>query len=378
MNGRKRRNIRLIVMVAIIAVSTTACGWTGLNSLALPGTAGRGENAYSVLIEMPDVSTLERNSRVLVSDVTVGRVADIRLNGSHADVTVDLEGDVQLPGNAVAKIGQTSLLGSAHIELAAPTTDPPIGTLGEGSVIPLEHAGAYPTTEQTLASVSLVLSGGGLAQIQDITTELNNALSGREDSVRNILTKLDALIGGLDEQKADIVRAINNLDVFSREVAEQNDVLGNAITALQPALVVIDDRQEALTQALASLGELGSTVTGIVEGTREDLVAELHELQPVLKSLADAGSSLTESSRYLLTYPFPIDTYANVVRGDYANGEVTLDLTLSTLDNALLLGTPLQGSLVGLESILGRVSPNSMVAVPRLENLLVPASGGAP
>ena len=38
-----------------------------------------------------------------------------------------LNGDVDLPANATAKIGQTSLLGSLHIELAPPTDQPPQG-----------------------------------------------------------------------------------------------------------------------------------------------------------------------------------------------------------------------------------------------------------
>ncbi|MCD2107915.1 MCE family protein [Rhodococcus erythropolis] len=376
MNTRRTWLHSTLIFTAAIVCSS--CGWSGLNTLALPGTAGRGDDAFSVVIEMPDVSTLERNSRVLVSDVTVGRVADIKLTGSHAEVTVDIDGTVDLPGNATAKVGQTSLLGSTHVELSAPLTTPAVGSLGDGSVIPLENAGNYPTTEQTLASVSLVLRGGGLAQIHDVTTELNEALSGREGSVRNLLSELDTLLSGLDEQKQDIIRAIDNLDTFTRTVAEQKSILGTALSELQPALGVIDDRRTGLTQAMVSLGQLGATATEIVEGTHDDIVIELQQLEPVLKSLADSGTSLTESSRYLLTYPFPIDTYPNVVRGDYANGEVTLDLTLSTLDNALLLGTPLQGSLIGLENILGHVSPNSMEPVRQLPNVLVPLLGGTP
>ena len=61
----------------------------------------------------------------------------------------------QLPANATATIGQTSLLGSLHIELAPPKDVAPQGTLHEGSLIPLTSGAALPSTEQTLASVSL-------------------------------------------------------------------------------------------------------------------------------------------------------------------------------------------------------------------------------
>ena len=86
---------------------------------------------------MPDVDNIEPNSRVRVADVTVGNVTKIERQGWHALVTMELNGNVQLPANATAKLGQTSLLGSLHIELAPPTDAAPEGRLHEGSLIPL-------------------------------------------------------------------------------------------------------------------------------------------------------------------------------------------------------------------------------------------------
>ena len=70
---------------------------------------------------MPDVDNIEPNSRVRVADVTVGNVTKIERQGWNALVTMELNGNVQLPANATAKLGQTSLLGSLHIALAPPT-----------------------------------------------------------------------------------------------------------------------------------------------------------------------------------------------------------------------------------------------------------------
>jgi phospholipid/cholesterol/gamma-HCH transport system substrate-binding protein len=353
--------------VALVLL-TSGCGWQGLNSLPLPGTEGEGPGSYSVTIEMPDVSTIDRNSRVLASDVTVGRVADIALDDGHAVVTVHIDQGVELPENAVAAVGQTSLLGSTHIELSPPTAESPTGRLADGDVIPLDRAGAYPTTEQTLSSLSLVLNGGGLPQLGGIVDELDAALGGRPESVRALLDRLNTLLGGLVEQQADIERSIDNLDRFTADVAAQNQVLADAVTTLGPALEVLSDRRQDLTTALVSLGTLGSTAKEIVDDTGGDLVAELEELRPVLTSLADSGTSLTDSFRYLLTYPFPIDTYQNAVRGDYANGDVTLDLRLDTLDNALFLGTPLEGAL-------GSFAPGPAATIPSTTDLLIPPAG---
>src|SRR3954471_17758613 len=152
----------LAVFIAACVSVIHGCDWQGLNSLSLPGTEGGGDGSYTIQAQLPDVVTIQQNTRVRVADVKVGNVTAIEAQDWHALVTMRIKGDVHLPANSTAKVGQTSLLGSMHIELAPPTDQAPQGELKNGSVIPLSRAGTYPTTEQTLASVSVLLNGGGL------------------------------------------------------------------------------------------------------------------------------------------------------------------------------------------------------------------------
>ncbi|GAC56355.1 Mce family protein [Gordonia hirsuta DSM 44140 = NBRC 16056] len=370
------KRLAIALLIALTMLTASGCQWRGLNSLPLPGTQGRGDGAWTVYVVLPDAATLDRNSSVLVDDVAVGRVADLRVWQGQAKVTLRLNQDVRLPANATAVVGQTTLLGSAHVELAPPETGA-AGRLRDGDTVGLRHEGAYPTTEQTMASVALVLGGGGLDQVRVITTELDAALGGRTDAARAVIDGLNTLMGGLDRQKKQIVDAIGSLDDLASRWASQTGDLERAIDSLAPALGVLADRRSELSEALTSLGRFSDSANSIISASAADLRTNLTALPPILRALADSGSSLTESTRYLLTYPFPIDVMNNVVRGDYANGQVTLDLRLKTLDNALLLGTPLQGMLSGLEGVLGRAAPAGAVgrgAPPGLKDLLTPGA----
>jgi phospholipid/cholesterol/gamma-HCH transport system substrate-binding protein len=174
----RRRAIRgVAVAVASAAVLSGCADWRGLNSIPLPGVEGAGPGAFMIRAQMPDVDNIEPNSRVRVGDVNVGHIRRIERQGWHALVTMELNGDVDLPANATAMLGQTSLLGSLHIELAPPTDVPPMGKLAEGSLIPLSSSGAFPSTEQALAAVALLLNGGGISEIQDITEALSTAFA---------------------------------------------------------------------------------------------------------------------------------------------------------------------------------------------------------
>ena len=151
-----------------------------------------------------------------VADVNVGNVTKIEVQDWHALVTMRINSDVHLPANSTAKVGTTSLLGSMHIELAPPTDEPPQGELKNGSVIPLSAASTYPTTEQTLASVSILLNGGGLGQLQEINQTFAKALAGRENDMRSLLTQLDVFIERLNAQTDDIITATESLNCAGR------------------------------------------------------------------------------------------------------------------------------------------------------------------
>src|SRR6185295_11344551 len=103
------------------AVLLTSCGnWKGIANVPIPGGTGTGPGSYSIYVQMPDTLALNVNSRVRVADVQVGSVRSIELKNWVATLTIGLDGVVKLPVNATAKIGQTSLLGSQHVELEVP------------------------------------------------------------------------------------------------------------------------------------------------------------------------------------------------------------------------------------------------------------------
>jgi len=343
-----------LAVVALVATVLSGCAWRGLNSLPLPGTEGRGAGAFEIQAQLPDVSTLQENSRVRLGDVTVGTVTRIERQDWHALITMRVNGDVVLPANAIATVGQTSLLGSSHVELAAPGDVAPEGRLHGGSLIPLASGGAYPNTEQTLAALSLLLNGGGLGQVQDITKALSTAFAGREADLRSVIGQLDEFIGRLNAQTDDIIAASESLNGLAGQFAANKPVLDNALRTIPDALSVLAEQRTHLADALDSFGKFSALTADAVNQSKDKLVAELKDLGPVLESLGNAGPALTRSLSLLATFPWPKETLANWMRGDYANLTAVIDMTLSRIDSALFTGTRFEGDLTKLELQWGR------------------------
>ncbi len=354
-----RRRCGAVLLIALAVTAVSGCGalrgFRGANSIPLPGRVGVGPGSYKIQAQMPDVQNLKENSRVQFNDVLIGNVAKVERQGWHALVTMTIEPNVALPANATASVGQTSLLGTLHVELATPPGVAPKGKLHDGSVIPLSSASAYPSTEQTLGALSLVLNGGGLGQLQDITQTLSTAFSGREQDLRSLIGQLDKFTAYLNDQKDDIIAALDSFNNLVGQVAEQKPVLDKALKTIPGAITVLKDERQKLADALGLFGpKFAEDTTEVLEQTQDNLIKELGDVGPVEQSLANSGLALTRGLDYLTVPLFSKPPVAKWIRGDYGNLTGVFDLTLSRLDSSFFTGTRWEGNLTELEMQWGR------------------------
>lgn len=345
--------VRRGLVFAASALVLTSCTWRGIANVPLPIGRGSGSDHLTVYVQMPDTLALNTNSRVRVADVWVGTVRAIVLNNWVATLTLDLDPTVKLPANATAKIGQTSLLGTQHVELAAPA-DPSPRPLRSGDTIPVTNSSAFPTVERTLASVAVILNGGGIPNLDVIQTEVINMLDGHADQVREFLGRLDTFVAELNRQRDDLTRAIDSSNQLLGIIANRNDTLDRMLTEIPPLIQHFADTRELFADATESLGRFSDVANRALSDTRPNLRRSLQSLQRPLGQLDRASPYVVGALKLGLTAPFNIDYVSKVIRGDYVNVSGALDLTLSTLDNTLLSGTGFSGALRALEQSWGR------------------------
>jgi phospholipid/cholesterol/gamma-HCH transport system substrate-binding protein len=354
------RIARRIGAISVVALVLSSCGsWKGIANVALPGGPGTGPDHTTIYVQMPDTLALNVNSRVRVADVYVGRVRTIELKNWVATLTLDLQPDVKLPVNTLAKIGQTSLLGSQHVQLDAPP-DPSPQLLKSGDTIPLKNSSSFPTTERVLASIATILRGGGIPNLEVIQTQINNLLTGRADQIHEFLHRLDTFTDGLNRQRQDITRAIDSTNRLLTIVAQRNDTLDRVLTEFPPLIKHFADTRDLFADAVIALGRIGVAADNALAPSSANLHTNLQNLQRPLKQLGRASPYLIGALKLLLTAPFSIENVPKVVRGDFLNVSLMVDLTLSAFDNGFLSGTGVSGLLRALEQAWGR-DPETMI-----------------
>ncbi|MBB3662173.1 phospholipid/cholesterol/gamma-HCH transport system substrate-binding protein [Prauserella flava] len=314
---------------AATMLAVSGCGFSGVYDLPLPGGADLGDDPYRVKVQFRDVLDLVPQSGVKVNEVSVGRVEQIGLarDGWTAEVTLLINNDVELPANAIANLRQSSLLGEKYVQLSPPGQDPAEAELAEGDTIPVERTDRSVEVEEVLGALSMLLNGGGVEQLNNITKELNTALSGNEQDVKGLLRNANQLVSALDAQSGDITSALDGLNRLSMNLKGQKDRIAGAIDNLGPGLEVLEQQRGQLVTMLQALNRVSGVATRTINQSQEDLVANLKSLMPVLRKLGEAGSDLPKALELMLSYPFT-DQAVKGAKGDYFNLYVDLDLDL--------------------------------------------------
>nr|WP_220481665.1 MCE family protein [Nocardioides ginsengisegetis] len=312
-----------------LVLLVSGCKFDGAYDLPLPGGPVDADHAYEVTADFADILNIVPKSPVMVDDVTVGEVTDVQRVGWHAEITMLVRDDIVLPDNAIADIRQVSLLGEKYVALLPPTGEQPHGRLSDGDNIPLSATGRNPEVEEVLGALSFLLSGGGVGQLGTITQELNNVMDGRTDRLRHLLGSLKDVVGTLDDQKADIIDALESMNNLTATLNREKDTIGDALDVVGPAVKVLDDQHAQLIAMLKSLDRLGAVGTRVIGASKADLIQTLADLKPVLTKLNEAGDHLAPGLNMAISFPFPKEA-SEVVKGDYANAFIRAQINLGT------------------------------------------------
>jgi phospholipid/cholesterol/gamma-HCH transport system substrate-binding protein len=245
------------------------------------------------------------------------------------------------------------------VQLDSPP-DPSPQLLRNGDTIPLKNSSAFPTTERVLASIATILRGGGIQNLDSIQTEVNNLLTGRADQIREFLNRLDTFTDELNQQRQDITRAIDSTNRLLSIVAQRNDTLDRVLTEFPPLIKHFADTRDLFADAVEALGRISVAADNALAPSSANLHTNLANLQRPLKQLGRASPYLIGALKLILTAPFSIENVPKVVRGDYLNVSLLVDLTPSAIDNGLLSGTGVSGMLRAIEQAWGR-DPATMI-----------------
>lgn len=336
--SRRARASTFGALMAVIVAVSSAC--SGFQSLPLPGGVDVGDNPREYKIEFANILDLVPQSMVKMDGIPVGRVTDVEVPEDSWDalVTVKVRNNVDLSSKAEASIQQTNLLGEKFVSLSDPEGATP-GTprQPESQIIKTARTSTTTDIEQLLGALSMLLNGGGINQLEPIITAVNESVGNDPSRFASLLRQTETLISGLNEQRDDIIRAIDGVDRLSSRANAQTDQIERILDELPAGVQVLEEQRPQFVDLLTKLDELGEVGTDVLGKAHDSIITDLKALRPILTELSKSAQDAVTAMPLMLTHPFPDDLLPGV-QGDSTNLFMTLDLRLLNQLEALGVG----------------------------------------
>ena len=301
---------RIRIALAAVAVSMLA------SSCALAGIASECDGT-EVIGKFEQVGDLVKNSNVQSSDVVVGSVKDIQLEGWDAQVTMCLNAGEQVPADVRAVIRTTSLLGEKFVDLQPQSLTGPY--LEDGDIISIDQTGKSVELEEVFGQLSTILGTGELEKLNQFTSSQAKILKGNVGELRTVLSRLREFTDTLNGRRGQIAASIDNLDAVARTILGDSPVLTRFLRTFAGSSSVLADQKDALTNLLVSLDRFSKVAVQLLNATEAGLNEQFSKLRPVLRTVVENSQNLTDTIQTLATFS---QWFPESMPGDYLQLDV--------------------------------------------------------
>lgn len=349
------RDVANKVVVGICMIlALVAVGWVA--AVVQTGGALPGKRYTEVRVRFNDVGVLNTSKQVKQDGLRVGMVSRIEYVDGVAEVTLRLDGKIDVYQDATAYVGNTSVLGKKYVGFDPGTAaagelgDRVIGLDATKSSTSLEDvlSGLDPATRTSLRRAIGALAVGTAGHSED----LNAVLAASPDLLTDLQTVMEAAGGERADIAALLVDADQLVNRFNGRTDEIAGLLRNADKTVQ-ALGVDDGRplEETITQLPSALRSTGTALNDLYRPLGDAEVA-LRNLEPGARALGEATPGLRA---FLRDSPNTLDKVSGVAD----DATPALEALGETLADARPLLDPVKSSVNSLARLLYRFAPYS-------------------
>jgi phospholipid/cholesterol/gamma-HCH transport system substrate-binding protein len=272
-----------------------------------------------IIGKFAQVGDLVENANVQSSDVKIGTIKKIELDGWEAQVTMCLNPNEKIPSDVLAVVRTTSLLGEKFVDLQAQSEGEPF--LQDGDILTSDQTSKATELEEVFAKLAGVLGTGNLEQINRFTSAQANILRDHADEFREVLLDLRDFTDLLAERKSDIAGAVDHLDSVASTLIDQTPILQRFLRSFAESSGVLADNKNGLRTLLFSLDRFTKISVQLLEQTDNGLNRQFNDLRPILATLVANSANVRKAIQTLASFS---RYWPETMPGDYLQLDVCL------------------------------------------------------
>lgn len=242
-----------------------------------------------------DVQDLTRGHYVQLSNVVVGSVEALELDGYRARVRVGIVDGRRIPVGTRAVIRRTSLLGEHFVDLVPPPAfDPDRGPFLQDNDELAETATQLDVEQLAERALAVVGSVSG-PKLGAVVEAGSIALDGRGATLNQAVSQSADIVATLQEQQAAVTSTIDALADLGATVAPSSDAIAALIDELSAATAVVTANRDRLVVTVDTLVDLARITNDTVFTPHaERIVTLLAQANPLLGALAHRSDALSD------------------------------------------------------------------------------------
>ena len=328
--SKKRSPVALGVMGTVIVTCVTIAAF---QYDKLPFV--KNTNDYSAYFA--EAGGIKPGSTVRVSGMGVGRVSDIRLDGTKVRVGFTVRDSIELGDRTEAAIKTETILGSKMLELTS---------RGEGKLtgtIPLERTASPYELPDALGDLTTTISGLDTAQLSSALTTLANTFKETPPQLRPALEGVARFSDTLNNRDAQLRSLLANANKVSGVLGRRSQQIATLVSDSNLLLAALLDERDSLDALMNNLSAVSHQISGLVDDNRTQLKPALDKLNGVLEILdnrkEDIQKTLPKFKRYAMSFgevlgsgPFFKAYVANLIPGQLGGPVLDADMYDRFLD----------------------------------------------
>ncbi|OBA62073.1 mammalian cell entry protein [Mycobacterium sp. 1100029.7] len=280
---------------------------------------------------------IKPGNTVRVSGMGVGRVSDIKLEGTKVRVGFTVRQGVELGDRTEAAIKTETILGSKMLELT------PRGEGRLSGVIPLARTHSPYDLPDALGDLTTTISGLDTAQLSSALTTLANTFKETPPNLRPALEGVARFSDTLNGRDTQLRNLLGNANKVSTVLGKRSQQIAGLVANSNALLAALLDERDSLDALMNNVAAVSHQVSGLVADNRTQLKPALDNLNGVLEILdnrkEDIQKTLPKFKRYAMSFgeclgsgPFFKAYVANLVPGQIGGPVIDADMYDRFLD----------------------------------------------
>jgi phospholipid/cholesterol/gamma-HCH transport system substrate-binding protein len=244
------------------------------------------DDSYLVKARFTDATGVLNGDPVKIAGVEIGKVVSLEVTGGEALLEMEIQGDVEIPDNAIADIKFLNLLGQRVINILEPE-EPSSEILAEGDEIPLANTRPALDLSVVFNNLRPLIQSTNPEEINTVARAILAVFKGREDDLAGILGNVGELSSTLADRDQRLARLVEDLDSVTKILNAQKSDIRTSLSEFTLFMESLADMTPLIERTIDDLNEASGKFGGLIERNRVNLEAELTDLATLLGIVND-------------------------------------------------------------------------------------------